>query len=76
MIAKVGNSIQLTKGGAATNLSGSDVGVSRLDFYIRPVTPGDQVLVTFVFEIFSNTGNLPGETVTLNIQSSAAVRDY
>ena len=75
-LTKSGNNIQLTKAGSSTSLSGSDITVSRLDFYIRPTTPGDQALVTFVYVLTSNAGSRPQDQATLTIQSSAAVRDY
>lgn len=71
-----GNGIRLTKAGNSTNLSGSDTIVSRLDFYIRPTTPGSQTLVTFVYIISSNNGSRPGDQTTLAVQSSVAARDY
>lgn len=75
-VTLVNNNVQLTKSGTTTNLSGSDVKVTRLDFYIRPTRVGDQSLVTFVYEITSKNGSRAEDQATLHIQSSAAARDY
>lgn len=75
-VTRSGVSVQLTRSGVTTVLSGSNVRVTRLDFYIRPTAAGDQALVTFVYQISSNNGSRPESQVTLNVQSTAAARDY
>ena len=68
--------IQLVKAGASTTLSGSDVIIPALNFYIRPTTQGNQELVTFSFQISSNLGSNVADKSSLTIQSSVAARDY
>ncbi|MDP2932992.1 MAG: hypothetical protein Q8N81_02575, partial [bacterium] len=73
----VGTNIRLTKGGASTNLSGGDVRVSNLMFYVYPSNQSSQNTVGFSFKITSNTtAQTPGRESSVVIQSTVATRDY
>lgn len=70
------NAMRFTKAGNATNLSGSDVRISRLEFFIQPISAGDQALITFSYQINSNIGTQAQDQASLIVQSSVAARDY
>jgi len=73
----VGTNIRLTKGSASTNLSGSDVRVSNLVFYVYPSNQSSQNTVGFSFKVTSNTtAQTPGRESSVVIQSTIATRDY